>query len=1248
MEADDIQLGHQKKFMRDSRRTRQSLLRDLIESRCIFRAPEHRLVSPSGKSLSWLIDLRPILLSPTGLDTLAELFWARYADQLPFQVGGMEMAAVPIVAAILMAAARNGYHVNGFVIHKERKRYGRMNAIEGELSNAPILIVDDIFNTGTSLEKSRVVLEGIDRTIWKVWSVIDYGSRVGGEWQQRHGLAVESVYALDDFGLKLSSAKSQEVELSFTARWINKNESANHHHVVPKSAPRAQNGYVYFGTDSGEMRCVDGASGNTRWVFKIAAGGSKGIWSIPCVTPERVFFGGYDGNLYALGTESGREIWRYVEPDWIGSSPTYASDLNLVFIGVEYASPTRGGGVAAIDADSGRKVWECPLRCYVHGSPLYVGDAALVLCGTNDGALLALDARSGSVRWQFQADGAIKHAPALDLDRRQVVFGSFDGCIRGVDLDTGALKFRIPTGSAVYTTPLIDGTRAYCGSTDKYLYVVDLVTGEALARIGAHSKIFSSPARIGPWIWFGSTNGRVRAIDPTTFALAGVFQLPDAVTSAVEYDAVNQLLVVASTANRLYGVSMTPPLALEPRPSEQAQSRADVTALQLVRLVVNAIVSHAPLPAPERYRLSGTLAQGGAFVSLRNRTTLQRAGRGGQWTFGASDLSPETALIVAATKACANLTPDSLRDTIVSVSLFGSLEQVTPGELDHEKFGVVVRASAGGKVGGALPNSPEYSNERGQYLHALHNARLTPEDGHALYRHTVERQTEDAAWPPYGAPFPYDDVDLACFVTWLLGPAERRESQNFFLGLVDRLFGVVITRYVDTQSTTILLPVTRTQNTGTDLSNLRESLMSECFREGHVLLSLVFKGRRLGDRTRCRGHFRMDRDALICRWGSEEQIFLPVSTMQRGVDEEAFLATLPDTPAATWEAAPCWTWLVTEAHPVPVRGAFVGSRPQCNTSIGIRLHDMAERVAHRLARITPEKSTYLPIDDCYVQAENGLDEYVELLVAFERAAGALGERAWEQTAQRRLLDIAETIAANPVRWPELRSAIAPLILRDLQRRNFHGTEQTADSSGCLSELREWFQAQPVRRGVGLDLLISIHLSMHVARPDLRGFISSVKAGLSRVSTLDTTGMDRLADAAVCLIGAGHRELVRPLLEAALILVNSQNADTHVFVHASRWGGTADTTRVMHLISSAWSVLDNSAPERPDLVAAWQNGWQVIERLCIGEVNAFFVKNPEDAIGVLRDDEAGASASAAASAATLEVLTHALLSQTIRL
>ncbi|MDP9651826.1 hypothetical protein [Paraburkholderia caledonica] len=125
------------------------------------------------------------------------------------------------------------------------------------------------------------------------------------------------------------------------------------------------------------------------------------------------------------------------------------------------------------------------------------------------------------------------------------------------------------------------------------------------------------------------------------------------------------------------------------------------------------------------------------------------------------------------------------------------------------------------------------------------------------------------------------------------------------------------------------------------LRDLNEAIAGHYSGSEHVLLSLLFTGRSVGDRTRCRGHFRMDRDALICKGDKGTRIFLPVSNMQSGMDEETFVASLPDIPAATWEIAPCFTWAVAEGkgNPVLMRAAFVDPT-QCddaNTNVGVHL-----------------------------------------------------------------------------------------------------------------------------------------------------------------------------------------------------------------------------------------------------------------------------------------------------------------------
>ena len=83
-------------------------------------------------------------MDPKSLDSAAELFWQECAGRMPFQVGGMEAAAIPLLSAILMKSWSRGTSVNGFIVRKERKTYGTGSSIEGSLTDAPIVMVDDL------------------------------------------------------------------------------------------------------------------------------------------------------------------------------------------------------------------------------------------------------------------------------------------------------------------------------------------------------------------------------------------------------------------------------------------------------------------------------------------------------------------------------------------------------------------------------------------------------------------------------------------------------------------------------------------------------------------------------------------------------------------------------------------------------------------------------------------------------------------------------------------------------------------------------------------------------------------------------------------------------------------------------------------------------------------------------------------------------------------------------------------------
>ena len=535
----------------------REIVASFIRERAILRGKNQRLISPNGNSNSWLIDLRRLFMDAKSLDAAAELFWTECAGRMPFQVGGMEAAAIPFLSAIIMKSLSRGTPVNGFIMRKERKTYGTGGSIEGTLTDAPIVIVDDVLNSGSSMEKARVVLEQQNKSIAFAYVLIDYGSPQGKLWRERHGISVGAPFRLSEFGLSLETPTTKP-RATFQNRWRFASPDPNFFHRVPKSFPATDGKRVYFGSDSGVFWCLDARDGSVAWNFKVNATGHKNLWSSPALHEGRVYFGSYDGNVYCLDAATGAEVWRFTEADWVGSSPELAPELGYLFIGLEFAIDGKHGSIAALKMENGEKVWEHMTKRYTHASPAYWPDRQLVACGSNDNEIFLFDAPTGAVRWRFQtrgevgAKGSIRHAPAFDRKRGQLITGCADGWVYVIDVATGQEVWSVQTDNTIYTVPLIVEDKAYVGSTDKYLYVLDLERRVVKAKIFAASKIFGPPRFLQGKIYFGACNGIVYQIDPATDEITGTHQLPDAVTNALAYNAETGDFYAVTYVNELF------------------------------------------------------------------------------------------------------------------------------------------------------------------------------------------------------------------------------------------------------------------------------------------------------------------------------------------------------------------------------------------------------------------------------------------------------------------------------------------------------------------------------------------------------------------------------------------------------------------------------------------------------------------------------------------------------------------------
>ena len=185
---------------------------------------------------------------------------------------------------------------------------------------------------------------------------------------------------------------------------------------------------------------------------------------------------------------------------------------------------------------------------------------------------------------------------------------------------------------------------------------------------------------------------------------------------------------------------------------------------QLARVVVSEYLLSGKLLRPPQHLDQHYDSAGGAWVSIRSRQNIhQRHARGGFWHFPGETCASAADDVVMASLSTASALPRGdegltvVDQSAFAVTFFKALEQCTPGELDNDRYGIVVRSlERRERMGGALPRMPGIVNEWAQFQHArIKNAKLVSFEPYELFRHDVVKAIEpEATWQPTGVPAP--------------------------------------------------------------------------------------------------------------------------------------------------------------------------------------------------------------------------------------------------------------------------------------------------------------------------------------------------------------------------------------------------------------------------------------------------------------------------------------------------------------
>ena len=127
-------------------------LKEIIGERSLMRGA---FTLASGRSSTYLFQLRQTTMDPEGSCLLSEIVATFMRTAGLSHIGGLEMGAVPIVSAVAATSFRLGHPVSAFFVRKKPKDHGARQQIDGYVpKGGEALIVDDVTTTGGSTLKA--------------------------------------------------------------------------------------------------------------------------------------------------------------------------------------------------------------------------------------------------------------------------------------------------------------------------------------------------------------------------------------------------------------------------------------------------------------------------------------------------------------------------------------------------------------------------------------------------------------------------------------------------------------------------------------------------------------------------------------------------------------------------------------------------------------------------------------------------------------------------------------------------------------------------------------------------------------------------------------------------------------------------------------------------------------------------------------------------------------------------------------
>jgi orotate phosphoribosyltransferase len=181
---------------------------EIIRRRSFRQGGEFKLAS--GRTSTIYFNLKPAMLDPEGARLIGSALAAKAAELGGDYVGGLEMGAVPLVAATAAMSAVSGKPLRAVFVRKAAKEHGTKSLIEGladdeSLAGRRVVVVEDVTTTGGSALKAIAALREAGADVRDVVTIVDR-EEGASEAFRGVGVSLHSLFRKSEFAADVAAS----------------------------------------------------------------------------------------------------------------------------------------------------------------------------------------------------------------------------------------------------------------------------------------------------------------------------------------------------------------------------------------------------------------------------------------------------------------------------------------------------------------------------------------------------------------------------------------------------------------------------------------------------------------------------------------------------------------------------------------------------------------------------------------------------------------------------------------------------------------------------------------------------------------------------------------------------------------------------------------------------------------------------------------------------------------------------------